>query len=420
MIETRFKQTEVGLIPVEWDIKQLSTLFRFISNNTISRENLVNQGEIMNVHYGDILIKYGSILDIERNEVPFIDNKVLRKCRINEFAKDGDVFIADTAEDDLVCKATELYNIKRKKLVSGLHTIWLRPNTFFQPKYLGYFFNSAFYHNQILPLIQGTKVSSVSKRAIKDTWISIPRIEEQQKIASALTSIDNLLLSLDKLIEKKKLIKQGALQELVTGKKRLSGFKGEWKSANLGELCIIKDGTHQTPNYVENGIPFYSVENVTNNNFKSVKNITVKDHQLLTKNYQIEKGDVLMTRIGSIGVCKYIDWDVKASFYVSLALLKFKEKSLAKFFVFYSQTEDFIKDIESKSLQYATPKKINLGNISLVKIKIPFSTDEQKAIASVLTSMEKEIESLEAKKDKYISIKKGMMQQLLTGKVRLI
>lgn len=210
------------------------------------------------------------------------------------------------------------------------------------------------------------------------------------------------------------------MQELLTGKKRLPGFTGEWESSNLGELCIIKDGTHQTPKYVENGIPFYSVENVTNNNFKTAKNITLKDHNLLTKNYRIEKGDVLMTRIGSIGICKYIDWEVNASFYVSLALLKFKDKSLARFFSFYSRTEGFIKEIESKSLQFATPKKINLSNISLVKIEYPISKEEQEMIISTLSSMDREIESLEGKKAKYEQIKQGMMQQLLTGKIRLI
>lgn len=420
MKETRFKQTEIGLIPEDWEIRKLGSIFKFIPNNTISRDNLVNQGTVMNVHYGDILIKYGSILDIKNNEIPFINDSVISNSKFNEFAKDGDILIADTAEDEMVCKATELYNIENRKLVSGLHTMWIRPITEFKPKYLGYFFNSTFYHNQILPLIQGTKVCSVLKGAIKDTCISIPLENEQNKIASALTSIDNLLLSLDKLIEKKRLIKQGVMQELLTGKKRLPGFTGEWRASNLGELCIIKDGTHQTPRYVENGIAFFSVENVTNNNFKRVKYITSEDYNILTKKYRIEKGDVLMTRIGSIGICKYIDWDVNASFYVSLALLKFKEPSLAKSFSFYSMTERFIKDIESNSLQFASPKKINLSNISSVRIEFPTSKDEMEAITIILSSIEKELESLEGKKAKYEQIKQGMMQQLLTGKIRLI
>lgn len=136
MKETRFKQTEIGLIPEDWEIRKLGSIFKFIPNNTISRDNLVNQGTVMNVHYGDILIKYGSILDIKNNDIPFINDSIISNSKFNEFAKDGDILIADTAEDEMVCKATELYNIENRKLVSGLHTMWIRPIIEFKPKKL--------------------------------------------------------------------------------------------------------------------------------------------------------------------------------------------------------------------------------------------------------------------------------------------
>src|SRR5574344_2193467 len=110
----------------------------------------------------------------------------------------------------------------------------------------------------------------------------------------------------------------------------------DWEVKKLGEIAYIKDGTHQTPKYVNVGIPFYSVETVVNNDFKNTKYISFKEHKQLTSKFRIEKGDVLMTRIGSIGVCKYIDWNVDASFYVSLTLLKFKSDTLARFFTHYS------------------------------------------------------------------------------------
>ena len=105
------------------------------------------------------------------------------------------------------------------------------------------------------------------------------------------------------------------MQELIRPKKG-------WVEKSLGDIGVIKDGTHQTPKYFEQGIPFYSVENVTANDFVNTKFISPKEHNYLTKNWKIEKGNILMTRIGSIGVCKYVDWEVEASFYVSLALLK--------------------------------------------------------------------------------------------------
>lgn len=391
MKETRFKQTEIGLIPDDWDITY------------IEKECKVGTGS-KNTQDKEESGKYPFYVRSEKIE------------RINTYSYNCEAVL--TAGDGVGTGKVFHY-------VNGKFEVHQRVYIIneFSDKLDGLFFYLYFSNNfleRIKTMTAKSSVDSVRKDMINKMQIPLPLLYEQKKIASALISIDNLLLSLDKLIEKKKFIKQGAMQELLTGKKRLPGFTGEWESSNLGELCIIKDGTHQTPKYVENGIPFYSVENVTNNNFKTAKNITLKDHNLLTKNYRIEKGDVLMTRIGSIGICKYIDWEVNASFYVSLALLKFKDKSLARFFSFYSRTEGFIKEIESKSLQFATPKKINLSNISLVKIEYPISKEEQEMIISTLSSMDREIESLEGKKAKYEQIKQGMMQQLLTGKIRLI
>lgn len=391
MKETRFKQTEIGLIPEDWDITY------------IEKECKVGTGS-KNTQDKEESGKYPFYVRSEKIE------------RINTYSYNCEAVL--TAGDGVGTGKVFHY-------VNGKFEVHQRVYIIneFSDKLDGLFFYLYFSNNfleRIKTMTAKSSVDSVRKDMINKMQIPLPLLYEQKKIASALISIDNLLLSLDKLIEKKKFIKQGAMQELLTGKKRLPGFTGEWESSNLGELCIIKDGTHETPKYVENGIPFYSVENVTNNNFKTAKNITLKDHNLLTKNYRIEKGDVLMTRIGSIGICKYIDWEVNASFYVSLALLKFKDKSLARFFSFYSRTEGFIKEIESKSLQFATPKKINLSNISLVKIEYPISKEEQEMIISTLSSMDREIESLEGKKAKYEQIKQGMMQQLLTGKIRLI
>ena len=189
----------------------------------------------------------------------------------------------------------------------------------------------------------------------------------------------------------------------------------------LGDIAEVKDGTHQTPKYVKSGgKPFYSVENVTADDFKNVKHISLEEHKALTSNYRIEKGDVLMTRIGSIGCCKYVDWDVDASFYVSLALLKINEKYDSKFISYLSNIKSFKEEVMLNSLVFAIPQKINLGNISLIKVYIPTSKAEQTAIANILSDCDSEIAELEEKRDKYKEIKQGMMQQLLTGKIRLI
>ena len=266
----KYKPTELGLLPEDWEVAKLGEKFRFISNNTFSRDFLCEDGEIKNIHYGDVLIKYGSTLDVSQSDIPAINSEHLPSYRPKCFAEDGDIIIADTAEDETVCKATELWNIGGKRVVAGLHTMWCRPaqNTF-AIKFLGYFMNTSLYHNQVLPLIQGIKVSSVSKSAIQGTWLCIPPIEEQCRIASALTSIDNLIDSLDRLIAKKRDIKQGAMQQLLSGKKRLKGFTEPWKSFKIDDLFDIGNGytpSKANPAYWTNGtIPWFRMEDIRAN-----------------------------------------------------------------------------------------------------------------------------------------------------------
>ena len=238
MIETKFKDTEIGKIPKEWELDKLGNSFKFKSNNTLSRDALSVSGTIQDVHYGDVLIKYGSHLDVQKESVPYISNL---EYKSSDFIENGDVIIADTAEDETVGKATEVLNVRNNKLVSGLHTMWLHPQKKerYSLGYLGYAFNAGIYHDQLVPLMQGTKVTSVSKSAIKDTYILVPPKPEQARIATTLSTIDNLISELEKLIEKKRAIKQGAMQQLLTGKRRLKGFSEPWKEMKLGEIGTL-------------------------------------------------------------------------------------------------------------------------------------------------------------------------------------
>ena len=193
----------------------------------------------------------------------------------------------------------------------------------------------------------------------------------------------------------------------------------DWEVKSLGEICTyIIDGTHKTPKYVKYGIPFYSVENVTSNDFKNVKYISEEEHKELIKRCKPEKGDILLTRIGDIGSTKLIDWDINASIYVSLAVLKIKEDYCKEYIYAYSKTKQWRKSLEDRSLIHATPKKINLGEIAGVEIPLP-PLPEQRAIARILSDFDSLIESLDKLIEKKKNIKKGAMQELLTGKKRL-
>lgn len=416
------KKTEIGMIPEDWDVQRFSDTFRILNNNTYSRAELnYASGQFRNIHYGDVLILFPEVLDCTREDVPYINDEV----RISGSAQplqDGDVVMADTAEDETVGKVTEVTNTSDKPVMAGLHTIPCRVKFGeFVPKWLGYYMNSHMYHDQLLPYIHGTKVSSVSKGSLGNTVIIVPKAPEQKKIVDALSDVDALVVDLEKLIRKKKNIRQGTMQRMLTGKNRLQGFSSEWKDTTLDNICDIKDGTHQTPHYVESGIPFYSVETVTNDDFTHVKYISLEEHERLTSSYKIENGDVLMTRIGSIGKGKYVDWNPNASFYVSLALLKFRgNKPLANFIALLTGTEEFQKEAELHSLQFAIPMKINLGQISDIRVRIPAEESEIKAIITMLNDMGSEIKRLKQKLNKYKLLKQGMMEELLTGKVRLM
>ena len=287
-------------------------------------------------------------------------------------------------------------------------------------KYFYYWFSKNFFA-EVAKYTAKSSVDSVRRQMIAGMVLPLPSAEEQQKMVGILSDIDTLITNLQKLIQKKKDIRQGTMQRVLTGKNRLQGFSSEWKDTTLGKICDIKDGTHQTPHYVEFGIPFYSVETVTNDDFLHVKYISLEEHERLTSSYKIENGDVLMTRIGSIGKGKYVDWNPNASFYVSLALLKFRgNKPLANFIALLTGTEEFRKEAELHSLQFAIPMKINLGQISDIRVRIPTDESEIKAIITVLNDMGREIKRLEQKLNKYKQLKQGMMEELLTGKVRLV
>lgn len=191
----------------------------------------------------------------------------------------------------------------------------------------------------------------------------------------------------------------------------------DWEVLRLGDLARIHDGTHQTPHYVPVGVPFYSVEHVTSGNFSYTKFISEKEHKFLTRSFKMAKGDILMTRIGSVGECRLIDWNVEASFYVSLALLKV-HGAHARYVAQYSNSRAFKQEVELHSLPSATPKKINLGPISAIQIAVP-PIEEQRAIADVLDDVDALLSALDRLIAKKRDLKQAAMQQLLTGQTRL-
>ena len=182
-------------ITSSWEQRKFDEVFDCtVPNNTLSRAELsYDEGTVLNVHYGDVLIKYGSVLDVQKDDIP----RIPHRCREDfngALLQDGDVIIADTAEDETTGKACEIGNLQGSAIVSGLHTMVCRPRNRMALGYLGYYLNSNAYHHQLLPLMQGIKVLSLSRSNIQKTSVSYPSaMKEQQLIASYFSQLDNLI-----------------------------------------------------------------------------------------------------------------------------------------------------------------------------------------------------------------------------------
>lgn len=349
-----------------------------LQNNTLSRADLSNEaGVAKNVHYGDVLIKFGEVLDVSKEQLPMIsDESILTKYKTS-FLQNGDVIIADTAEDTTVGKCSEIVGLNDEVVLSGLHTIPYRPVEKFAPKYLGYYLNSDAYHNQLLPLMQGIKVTSISKSAMQDTDIIYPKSKEEQ------TEIGNYFDALDHLItlhqrkniyfyEKVTLVweqrKLGeVLDDMYNGqtpsRKRDEYWNGNIRWLSSGEL--------------NRGIVYSSIETITEEGKKSA-NLRV-----------VPKGTFVMAitgleASGTRGNCALLGFDTTLN-QSCMALFPKQDILISQFlFQWYRMVG------EEYGINYTQGTKQQSYNAELIKI-LPIllpSIDEQKKIASYLNSID--------------------------------
>jgi type I restriction enzyme S subunit len=199
-----------------WEKLKFNMTFTSLVNNTLSRAALNNKyGTIKNIHYGDVLIKFGECLNVKNEELPFITDSDNSDKFVFSKLQDGDIIIADTAEDETAGKCTEIQNIGDQIVVSGLHTIPSRPMFSFASGYLGYYMNSKSYHSKLLRLMQGTKVTSISKTALQDTVISYPKnTDEQYQISMLFHRLDTLITLHRRKLGKLKNIKKSMLNKM--------------------------------------------------------------------------------------------------------------------------------------------------------------------------------------------------------------
>ena len=201
----------------QWEIKGFNQVFTFGATNTFSRECMCEDSTgVKNIHYGDILVRYGEVLKLSEQEIPSLLSDI--GAKITTFVDDGDVVIADTAEDLTAGKVVEVQETHGKKVAAGLHTMLCKPiKGCFAPGWLGYYMNSETYHKQLVPYIAGVKVMSISKGNIVKTHIWVPPIEEQTAIVKVFSTADREIDLLQQEIEQEKQKKKALMQLLLTG-----------------------------------------------------------------------------------------------------------------------------------------------------------------------------------------------------------
>lgn len=418
------KKSEIGMIPEEWSVQSFADTFRILNNNTFSRAELnYVSGQFKNIHYGDVLILFPEVLDCTSADVPYINDGV-RISGSAQSLQDGDIVMADTAEDETVGKVTEVTNTSEKTVMAGLHTIPCRVKSGeFAAKWLGYYMNSHIYHDQLLPYIHGTKVSSISKGALGNTIILVPSTDEQRNIVGALFDVDMLMDDLRKLIIKKKNVFQGIMQKLMTEEIRLNGFSDDWSLVEIGAVARVIDPhpSHRAPEAVEYGIPFVGIGDIDeegNINRKSARIVDEQVYEEHRQRYDLSRNLIGIGRVASLGKVIRLRNDIgEYTISPTMAIIDFEQVE-PLFAYYYMRSAEFQNQFVSSS-NGSTRQSVGMHYIRNLKIRKP-SEKEQKALSSCLGDMDIEIRKLKDKLSKYQKVKQGMMEELLTGKVRLM
>lgn len=389
-----FQETE------EWDVKPLAKIAYVVAGQSPEGSNCNDIGVGIPFYQGKT--DFGEI---------FLNFPTKWTTKVTKTANEGDILMSVRAPVGAL-------NISTNEICIGRGLAAIQP---YQNKWFLYYFLSSI-KNSIIGN-GGSVFDSINKDQIEKIRILIPKNpKEQQKIADCLSSIDDLITSTVKKIESLKAHKKGLIQQLfpIKGKKipviRFPEFQnaGEWKEKLLEQISSgIFDGTHQTPRYVERGIPFFSVENVVS----GVKNkfISQEDYIIATSKNKPQKGDILITRIGRIGKSVVVNWEYEFSVYVTLAVIKKSVQFDSYYLHSFFQTNLYQTELQNKSLLNAVPCKINMEALRKTRVLLPPEMNEQQKIANCLSSLDELITALTQKLEALKTHKKGLMQQLFPG-----
>ena len=410
-------------IPSDWTTPEFAEVFSFLNTYSFSREQLTDEktlDEIQYIHYGDIHAKFeNEILDFESEKrIPYVKEGLISKEDLEDedfpILKDGDLIIADASEDyEGVCNCVELKNINSRKVISGLHTFAVRGiEGEIAAGFRTYALNNQQVVRELWRIATGISVYSVSKTNLSKVKLPLPPLPEQKAIAHILSLMDTAINKNNQLIAKKELQKKWLMQNLLTGKKRLTEFNGEWKKLGAGEIfrSISVKG-------------FDNEELLSATQDRGIIPRSILDGRVTmptsgTESYKlVEPGDFVVSLRSFQGGLEYSYY--KGIVSPAYTILKPKKKIDDEFYKQYFKSYDFIGHLAIAVIGIRDGKQISYDDFCTLKIPYP-STEEQNAIAQLLEAADKEIQFTKTKTEKLKEQKKGLMQVLLTGKKRLL
>lgn len=398
MIETKFKQTEIGLIPEDW--KVFSVGEDCIVKARIGWQGLKTSEYLFSGEFG--LITSTDIVDGDINwKTCFFVNKERYLQDANIIVRNGDILVS---KDGTIGKVGIVSNMPfPSTLNSGIFVI-RTANSNIQQNGLTLAFVSSYFKSFIKRLTAGSTIVHLYQKDIVEFKFPLPSQKtEQEKIFQTLLNADKLISSLSKLIEKKRLIKQGAMQQLLTGEKRLPGFDGEWVKVYLGNIADIRTGKRNGDEATPTGKYCFFV--------RSQDVFRIDD-------YSYDGEAILIPGEGGIGtIFHYING--KFDYHQRVYKISDFSKDFCCRFIYYYLQQYFGAWAQMLTVK-ATVDSLRLDTFKNFRMYIPNTYNEQSAIANILTTMDNEIESLVEERDKYIQVKEGMMQKLLTGQIRLV
>lgn len=399
-------------LPSGWKVVKLGDVFDFLKTYTNSRESLNDYDEISYIHYGEIHKKYKFYLDFCVASLPKIHQSKLGDKP--EFIKNGDLVIADASEDYIdIAKSVEIKNLEHKA-VAGLHTFLLRDKgDYFADGYKGYILYEPWVAKELKKKATGISVLGISKSNLLNLKIKLPPLDEQEKIAEILSTWDEAINLTINLIESKKQFKKALMQNLLTAKIRFPQFKGEWKEIKLGNF--LEEKSERNTKNID------LILSVTNK-FGFVTQVEYFDKSVAsdnTANYKIvRKGNFAYNpsriNVGSIALLESYEIGILSPMYVVFECLKNLDN---RFLKFWFQSHSFMGNL-FKYLAGSVRESLNFNDMKTISIKLP-NLKEQQKIVEVLTACDDEINLLNLKLENLKKQKQGLMQKLLSGKVRI-